>query len=551
MNIYNFLMCNIILSLSGIILISFKRLCSKAISVKCNYYIGFLLIFILIIPILPKIDILHTIISYSNIESVTKNVNFLNADNFEINDKEFYVSVNKNYIISFIIISVVLLKILILKISEISLRKYRESRICCEEFNKYCDILKVNAQLYKSKSINSPISFGIIKKYVIIPDRKLNKRELEIVVLHELTHHKHNDVLINYILCFLNAVYWFNPFVYIIIKDIRLGMEIYCDYSVIQQTQNNIEYGNIILDFISDNNKYGIANCIKGNCKQLKRRINKIIQYDTEYSKKASKAIIAFFTCIIFLFSVCINSFGYVFEYNHINISATEVNLEKFFNGSEGTFVLYNQNNDEYIIYNKDLAYKRVSPNSTFKIPLALKGLEENIITVSENEMFWNGVDNQFSEWNKNQNLNSAMKYSVNWYFQEIDKKLNKSEIVNYLKYIDYGNKNVYSNKNYWLEDSLEISPVEQVIFLKRLINNDYNFKQENISSVMKSIKLDNGLYGKTGTGMINGKVNIGWFIGIIERNNNKYIFAARVKDADGLVTKNITINILKSDVID
>jgi bla regulator protein BlaR1 len=197
------------------------------------------------------------------------------------------------------------------------------------------------------------------------------------------------------------------------------------------------------------------------------------------------------------------------------------------------------------------LAYKRVSPNSTFKIPLALKGLEENIITVSENEMFWNGVDNQFSEWNKNQNLNSAMKYSVNWYFQEIDKKLNKSEIVNYLKYIDYGNKNVYSNKNYWLEDSLEISPVEQVIFLKRLINNDYNFKQENINSVMKAIKLDNGLYGKTGTGMINGKVNIGWFIGIIERNNNKYIFAARVKDADGLVTKNITINILKSDVID
>ena len=67
----------------------------------------------------------------------------------------------------------------------------------------------------------------------------------------------------------------------------------------------------------------------------------------------------------------------------------------------------------------------------------------------------------------------------------------------------------------------------------------------------MKAIKLDNGLYGKTGTGMINGKVNIGRFIGIIERNNNKYIFAARVKDADGVVTKNITINILNSDVID
>jgi len=548
-NIYNFLVCNIIFSLSGIIIVYLKKLCSRVISVKCNYYMGFLLIFMLIVPIFPKIDILQTI-NYNNIDNAIKNLGSFNTDNFEINNKDFYVSVNKDCTISFIILSVMLFKILILKISKISLRKYRESRIYSEEFNKYCAILKVKAQLYKSKSINSPISFGIIKKYVIIPDRKLKKRELEIAVLHELMHHKHNDIIITYLLCVLTAIYWFNPFVYMIIKDIKLGMEIYCDYSVIQQTKNNIEYGNIILDFAADSNKYRIANCIMGNSKQLKHRINKIIEYNTKYSKAVSTAVVTLFICIIFLLSICINSFGYVFEYNHTNISATEINLENFFDGNKGTFVLYNQNNDKYIIYNKDLAYKRVSPNSTFKIPLALKGLEENIITINENEMFWNGTDNPFSEWNKNQNLNSAMKYSVNWYFQEIDKKLNKSEIVNYLKYIDYGNKNVYSNEDYWLENSLEISPVEQVIFLKKLINNDYGFKQENVNAVMKSIKLDNGLYGKTGTGMINGKVNNGWFIGITEKNNNKYIFATRVKDADSSAAKDITISILKSYIV-
>jgi len=542
---YNFLICNIILSVSVVIIISLKKLCGKFISAKCNYYIGFLLIFILIVPILPKISILQNI-CYDNIENITKNTGFFNIDNFEGNNKDFYISVNKDYTVSFIVISVMLLKILILKISEIRLCKYRESRIYSEEFNKYCAILKVNAQLYKSKNINSPISFGIIKKYVIIPDRKLKKKEFEIAVLHELTHHKHNDILINYILCVLNAVYWFNPFVYMLIKNIRLGMEIYCDYSVIQQINNNIEYGHIILNFAANNNKYGIANCISGNGKHLRSRISKIIEYGAEYSKKVSKAVMVLFICITFLLSICINSFGYAFEYNHINISAIEIDLENFFNGSKGTFVLYNPNSNEYMIYNKQLAYKRVSPNSTFKIPLALKGLEENIITTNDNEMFWNGADNPFPEWNKNQNLNSAMKYSVNWYFQEIDNKLDKSEIISYLKYIDYGNKNVYSNKNYWLENSLEISPVEQVIFLKGLINNDYNFEEENINAVMKAIKLDNGLYGKTGTGMINGKINSGWFIGIIEKSNNKYIFATRLENADGSAARDITVNILK-----
>ncbi len=542
---YNILICNIILSLSAIIIISLKNLFGKFISARCNYYIGFLLIFILIVPMVPKIGILQNI-CYDNMENITKSPKFFNIDNFESNNKDFYISVNKDYTVSFIIISVMLMRILILKISEIRLRKYTESRIYSEEFNKYCSVLKVNAQLYKSKSINSPISFGIIKKYVIIPDRKLKKKEFEIAVLHELTHHKHNDILINYILCILNAVYWFNPFVYMLIQNIRLGMEIYCDYSVIQQINNNIEYGNIILNFAADNKKYGAADCISGNGKHLRSRINKIIEYGDEYSKKVSRAVMAFFICITILTAICINSFGYAFEYNHINIPAAEIDLDNFFNGAKGTFVLYNQNSNEYMIYNKKLAYKRVSPDSTFKIPLALKGLEENIITANDNKMFWNGAENPFSQWNKNQNLNSAMKYSVNWYFQEIDNKLDKSEIINYLKYIDYGNKNVYGNKDYWLENSLKISPVEQIIFLKGFINNIYNFEEENINTVMKAIKLDNGLYGKTGTGMINGKINSGWFIGIAERGNNKYIFATRLENADGLAARDITVNILK-----
>ena len=59
-----------------------------------------------------------------------------------------------------------------------------------------------------------------------------------------------------------------------------------------------------------------------------------------------------------------------------------------------------------------------------------------------------------------------------------------------------------------------------------------------------------NTLYGKTGTGSVNGENINGWFIGYIESFDNTYFFATNVQNdynASGSVARDITLDILKS----
>ncbi|MCM1257022.1 MAG: hypothetical protein NC307_04135 [Roseburia sp.] len=53
---------------------------------------------------------------------------------------------------------------------------------------------------------------------------------------------------------------------------------------------------------------------------------------------------------------------------------------------------------------------------------------------------------------------------------------------------------------------------------LRRLFANDFHFDEENIQTVKNSLYLpsaaNGNLYGKTGTGNMNGENISGWFIG-------------------------------------
>jgi len=317
--------------------------------------------------------------------------------------------------------------------------------------------------------------------------------------------------------------------------------------------KDNIGYGNTIINMAASDSKFKIASYMAAKNNNIKVRILKIVDFDKVYSPRPAVFFIMLATVISFISLFCINTFGYTSPYYLDNVNYTQNNFEEFFEGKKGTFVLYDTNKQKYTIYNEDMARKRVSPCSTYKIAMALNGLEEGVITGNKNKMSWDGVTNPFEEWNKDQNLDSAMKNSVNWYFKNIDKKLSIREIRDFLNKTDYGNKSViYDKENYWLENSLEISPLEQVIFLNRVVNNDFGFSDENIYTVLNSLKISDCIYGKTGTGMVNGKIVGGWFVSLVESQNNRYVIATRVEYATGAEAEDITMNILdKMNILD
>ena len=246
---------------------------------------------------------------------------------------------------------------------------------------------------------------------------------------------------------------------------------------------------------------------------------------------------------------------GEHYRFNTEGKNIDYIDLSSAFDGSEGSFVLYDAGADSWQIYNPDTATTRVSPNSTYKIYDALLALESGIISPEDSDMTWDGTEYPISAWNSDQDLSSALRNSVNWYFQSVDSRLGSYEVSRFFNRIGYGNSDTSGGlDSYWMESTLEISPVEQVELLTELYHNEFGFSQENIDAVKNSLCLfsngDSSLYGKTGSGQVDGKEVTGWFVGYVEQKGNVYFFAVNLRNSDnasGSAASDLALSVLES----
>ena len=229
----------------------------------------------------------------------------------------------------------------------------------------------------------------------------------------------------------------------------------------------------------------------------------------------------------------------------------------KYFEGfTTGTFVMYDEANDQYIVYNEPQSVKRLSPCSTFKIYNSLAGLETGVLDQEDvYTLFkWNGKQYTFPAWNHDQTLASATKDSVVWYFQELAFKIGDERMQAFLDKIEYGNRDISGGlTTFWLRSSLQISAREQVDLLHKLYSGKLSVSPENVGIVKNNITLfkndDVRLMGKTGSGFQDEKWILGWFVGCVEKQGNRYFFATNIQAPDGATggkAREITKLILK-----
>jgi beta-lactamase regulating signal transducer with metallopeptidase domain len=110
--------------------------------------------------------------------------------------------------------------------------------------------IKRKVQLWFSNTINVPLTFGFFKPIIVLPValvNHLNIQQAETLILHELTHIKANDYLLNWALILAENIFFFNPFIIPICKKIRLEREKYCDSSVIAFQYSPLLYAETLL----------------------------------------------------------------------------------------------------------------------------------------------------------------------------------------------------------------------------------------------------------------------------------------------------------------
>ncbi|MDA6162107.1 penicillin-binding transpeptidase domain-containing protein, partial [Escherichia coli] len=73
----------------------------------------------------------------------------------------------------------------------------------------------------------------------------------------------------------------------------------------------------------------------------------------------------------------------------------------------------------------------------------ALLGLESGTITAENSSAKWNGLKYPIDSWNADQDLTSAIRNSVTWYFQSLDQQVQPGTIQTFLDRIKYGNRDL------------------------------------------------------------------------------------------------------------
>ena len=168
---------------------------------------------------------------------------------------------------------------------------------CEEKLN-----IKTRVEISYNPLIASPMLIGFFRPRIILPTHELEDKELSYIFVHELIHYKQRDMFYKWLIQIVVCVHWFNPFVYLLEKEVNKSCELSCDEKVISVLDDKAkrEYGDTLISFLKSNNLYksSLASVtLTEGAEQLKERLGAIMKFRKK--SKVITAITAIFTVIV------------------------------------------------------------------------------------------------------------------------------------------------------------------------------------------------------------------------------------------------------------
>ena len=170
---------------------------------------------------------------------------------------------------------------------------------CEEKLN-----IKTRVEISCNPLIASPMLIGFFRPRIILPAHEWEDKELSYIFVHELIHYKQRDMFYKWLIQIVVCAHWFNPFVYLLEKEVNKSCELSCDEKVISVLDDTArrEYGDTLISFLKSNNLYksSLASVtLTEGAEQLKERLGAIMKF-----REKSKVIIAITT--IFTVAACV-----------------------------------------------------------------------------------------------------------------------------------------------------------------------------------------------------------------------------------------------------
>lgn len=150
---------------------------------------------------------------------------------------------------------------------------------CQEKLN-----IKTRVELSYNPLIASPMMIGFFRPRIVLPVGETKDKELSYIFAHELIHYKQRDMFYKWLIQIVVCAHWFNPFVYLLEKEVNKSCELSCDEKIISVLDDiaKREYGDTLISFMKSNNLYksSLASVtLTEGAEQLKERLDAIMNF--------------------------------------------------------------------------------------------------------------------------------------------------------------------------------------------------------------------------------------------------------------------------------
>ena len=96
--------------------------------------------------------------------------------------------------------------------------------------NKRC----IPIQVLCCSGLSTPCGIGLLRRQILLPSQEYTEEELFHILRHELQHFQTHDLLVKWMIRVFQCLFWWNPLVYLLGKDLDQVLEIKCDLSVVK-----------------------------------------------------------------------------------------------------------------------------------------------------------------------------------------------------------------------------------------------------------------------------------------------------------------------------
>ena len=112
------------------------------------------------------------------------------------------------------------------------------------EFERVKDILGMKGKITFLRNdncaVNSPFVTGIFRRKLVLPftGEEYDKDELAVILYHELIHFQKHDLVFKFLTIIIVALQCYNPFAYLLLRQVNYWSECDCDYRALQRLES-------------------------------------------------------------------------------------------------------------------------------------------------------------------------------------------------------------------------------------------------------------------------------------------------------------------------